>query len=138
VTTLERRCRLLLLAYPAGYRQDRGEEIIGTLLEATPEGRSWPTVRDVRGLVMGGLRARAALNRHQTTAENLRIAAVGAAAFLALSAVYQAKFAVLTLRLSADDTLSRSAEIVRVLHLNAWYQLSAAAMLGLDLRRAGW
>ncbi|MGB6453627.1 MAG: hypothetical protein WBH47_03965, partial [Streptosporangiaceae bacterium] len=57
---LERHCRLLLRAYPAAYRQDRGEEIIGTLLEATPAGRSWPLHRDIRGLVVGGLRARAA------------------------------------------------------------------------------
>jgi hypothetical protein len=87
MTELERRCRLLLRVYPASYRQDRGEEIIGTLLEATPEGRSWPVARDVRGLAMGGLRARAALNRQQTTAANVRIAVlIGAAAFLALSA----------------------------------------------------
>jgi hypothetical protein len=88
MTALERRCRLLLQAYPAAYRQDRGEEIIGTLLEATPVGRSWPVARDVRGLLMGGLRARAALNRRLTTAANLRIAAlVGIAAYLAFSAV---------------------------------------------------
>jgi hypothetical protein len=87
MTPLERRCRLLLRAYPAAYRRDRGEEIIGTLLEATPAGRSWPLARDIRGLVMGGLRARAALNRRQTTAANLRIAVlVGAAGYLAFSA----------------------------------------------------
>jgi hypothetical protein len=87
MTRLERHCRLLLLAYPAVYRQDRGEEIIGTLLEATPEGRSWPVARDVRGLVMGSLRARAAVNQRLTTSANLRIAALaGVAAALAFSA----------------------------------------------------
>lgn len=79
MTTLERRCRLLLRAYPAGYRQNRGEEIIGTLLETTPAGRSWPLARDVRGLVIGGLLARAARNRQQTTAANLRTAVVTSA-----------------------------------------------------------
>ena len=39
---LERRARWLLRAYPAAYRADRGEEITGTLLEATPPGRDWP------------------------------------------------------------------------------------------------
>ena len=88
MTALERRCRLLLRAYPAAYRQERGEEILGTLLEATPAGRSWPLARDVRGLAMGGLRARAARNRRLTTAANLRIAAlVGVTAYLAFSAV---------------------------------------------------
>ena len=33
---LERRARTLLRAYPADYRRDRAEEVIGTLLEATP------------------------------------------------------------------------------------------------------
>jgi hypothetical protein len=38
---LERRARTLLRAYPADYRRDRAEELIGTLLEATPAGRSF-------------------------------------------------------------------------------------------------
>ena len=37
---LERRARALLRAYPAEYRHGRAEEIIGTLLEAAPPGRS--------------------------------------------------------------------------------------------------
>jgi hypothetical protein len=84
ITMLERRCRLLLRLYPVAYRSERGEEIIGTLLEATPEGRTWPLPRDIRGLVAGSLRARAALNRSNTTAANLRVAVlVGVAAYLA-------------------------------------------------------
>lgn len=85
MTRLERRCRLLLRAYPAAYRQERGEEIIGTLLDATPDGRAWPRPRDVRALAIGGLRARASLNRQQTTAANLRAAVlVGITAYLCL------------------------------------------------------
>jgi hypothetical protein len=81
---LERHCGLLLRAYPEAYRSERGEEIIGTLLETTPEGRAWPLPMDIRGLVIGGLRARAALNRRNTTAANLRVAVfVGVAAYLA-------------------------------------------------------
>jgi hypothetical protein len=87
MSPLERRCRLLLCAYPAAYREARGEEIIGTLLEATPAGRSWPLLRDVRCLISGGLRARAAQPRQFTTAANLRVAALaGIAAYLAFSA----------------------------------------------------
>ena len=58
MTGLERRCRWLLLAYPAWYRRRRGEEMLGTLLEASPPGQNWPSVRDVRALVTGGLRVR--------------------------------------------------------------------------------
>jgi hypothetical protein len=59
VTPLERRCRWLLRAYPAWYRRSRGEEMLGTLLEASPPGRRWPSVRDARALVIGGLRVQA-------------------------------------------------------------------------------
>jgi hypothetical protein len=71
---LERRARMLLRAYPADYRRDRAEEVIGTLLEATPAGRSFPSARDARALIVGGVRARAAGNRRLSTTANLRLA----------------------------------------------------------------
>ena len=87
MSPLERHCQLLLRVYPAAYRAVRGEEIIGTLLEATPAGRSWPLLRDARCLISGGLRARAAQPRQFTTAANLRVAALaGIAAYLGFSA----------------------------------------------------
>ena len=58
MTPLERRCRWLLHAYPAWYRHARAGEMLGTLLEASPPGRSWPSFRDARALVTGGLRVR--------------------------------------------------------------------------------
>jgi len=61
VTPLERRFRLLLRAYPASYRRERAEEMLGTLLEASPPGRSWPSFRDTRSLIIGGLRVRGPL-----------------------------------------------------------------------------
>jgi len=75
MTPLERHCRWLLLAYPAGYRLARGEEMLGTLLEATPEGRDWPLARDCRAMITGGLRVRAAQNQRLSTPANLRLAA---------------------------------------------------------------
>lgn len=61
VTPLERRCRLLLRSYPGWYRRDRTEEMLGTLLEASSPGRRWPSFRDTRGLIIGGLRVRGPL-----------------------------------------------------------------------------
>ena len=58
MTPLERRCRWLLRAYPAWYRGRRGEEMLGTLLEASPPGGRWPSSRDARALITGGLRVR--------------------------------------------------------------------------------
>lgn len=86
MSPLERRCRLLLRPYPAACRRDRGEEILGTLLEITPAGRSWPRARDARSLTFAGLRERAAHNTRVTTAANVRTAAlIGVAAYLAFS-----------------------------------------------------
>ena len=58
MTPLKRHCRLLLGAYPAWYRRDRAGEMLGTLLEASPPGRRWPSFRDARALVIGGFRVR--------------------------------------------------------------------------------
>jgi hypothetical protein len=84
MTPLERHARWLLRAYPAAYRQERGEEIIGTLLEASND-RAWPRMRDVRALAVGGLKARAAQNRQRTVGANLRVAVMaGLALYLSL------------------------------------------------------
>src|SRR5262249_42107268 len=58
VTALERHCGWLLRAYPAWYRRERAGEMLGTLLEAAPPGQRWPSRRDARSLVTGGLRLR--------------------------------------------------------------------------------
>ena len=47
--------------------------MLGTLLEATGEGRQWPTARDVRGVVAGGLRVRAGLDQRQPATSHLRL-----------------------------------------------------------------
>jgi len=58
VSALERRCRWLLLAYPAWYRRKRAGEMLGTLLETNPPGRQWPSFSDARALLLGGRRMR--------------------------------------------------------------------------------
>lgn len=58
MTPLERHCGWLLRAYPIWYRRKRAGEMLGTLLEASPPGRRWPSFRDARALVIGGLRVR--------------------------------------------------------------------------------
>jgi hypothetical protein len=71
---LERRARALLRAYPAEYRHGRAEEIIGTLLEAAPLGRSFPAAREAWSLIAGGRHARATRNRRPGVKANLRLA----------------------------------------------------------------
>jgi hypothetical protein len=71
---LERRARALLRAYPAEYRHGRAEEMLGTLLEAAPPGRSFPTAREAWSLIAGGRHARATRNRRQGVKANVRLA----------------------------------------------------------------
>ncbi|NES25988.1 hypothetical protein GCE86_26160 [Micromonospora terminaliae] len=56
--SLARRYRRLLLAYPRAYRRERGEEILGLLLDGAPAGRTRPTLREAADLVRAGLRCR--------------------------------------------------------------------------------
>jgi hypothetical protein len=85
MTALERRCRWLLRAYPAWYRAQRGEEMLATLLEASPPGARWPLPRDARTLIMGGLTVRAWGNQRQSTAAGLRLAVLLGAALALVS-----------------------------------------------------
>lgn len=55
---LRRRYRRLLLCYPRAYRRARGDELLATLLEAAPPGRTRPTPREAVDLIRHGLRAR--------------------------------------------------------------------------------
>jgi hypothetical protein len=61
MTIYEQRCRALLRVFPEQYRSERGDEIVGVLLDTgTPEQR-WPSLRTVADLVAAGLRVRARL-----------------------------------------------------------------------------
>ena len=91
---LERRARALLRASPADYRDGRAEEMIGTLLEAAPPGRSFPPVREAWSLILGGRHARAARNRRPGVKANLRLALLlGISTYLGF--VYSLMFAIL-------------------------------------------
>jgi hypothetical protein len=63
VSALERRYRALLRAYPRAYRAERGDEIVGTLLDDSRPDQQWPSRRDVGALVLGGLRQRTGADR---------------------------------------------------------------------------
>ncbi len=56
---IERHSRWLLLAYPRWYREDRGDEMVDTLLESAGADQAWPAFRDTRALILAGLRVRA-------------------------------------------------------------------------------
>lgn len=55
---LEARHRLILMLLPAGYREQRGEEMISTLLDGATEGRRWPSIGEVASLAALATRLR--------------------------------------------------------------------------------
>jgi hypothetical protein len=57
-TPLERRYRHWLLAYPADYRRERGDELIGTLLDLADPGRRRPRPTEVAALLRSALAQR--------------------------------------------------------------------------------
>lgn len=79
-TSLERRYRRLLRAYPAAYRRRRGDELLATLLEAAAPRQRRPTLRETLSLLGGGLSARAGVAGGCTPwtlwAEGLRLGAL--------------------------------------------------------------
>ena len=89
MSRLEERARRLLRAYPASYRAERGEEILGTLLDASAGGRNWPRPRESWSLIAAGLRVRAARNRQQPAATSLRLTLLLAAVLWLTSDPYQ-------------------------------------------------
>jgi hypothetical protein len=83
VSRLERDYRRLLLAYPREYRRARGDEIVTTLMEATPPDRVRPHAGDAWDLVRGGLRKRFAPPRGRGYAA-VALACAAAVAYVAL------------------------------------------------------
>jgi hypothetical protein len=71
---------MLLRLYPAAYREQRGAEMLATLLEAAESGRPRPARREVAGLIVGALRARTGVpitsSRGQIRLSALRVAAL--------------------------------------------------------------
>jgi hypothetical protein len=58
MSELERRYRRLLAWYPAGYRRDHEEEMLGVLLAAARAGQRRPALADAADLIWGALRIR--------------------------------------------------------------------------------
>lgn len=55
---LEELYRRLLVAYPAGYRQEHEAEMLTTLIDAAAAGRRVPSLPEAADLLVGGLRTR--------------------------------------------------------------------------------
>ncbi|WP_412543069.1 hypothetical protein R8Z50_11480 [Longispora sp. K20-0274] len=87
---LERRYRALLRAYPADYRRERGDELLDLLL-AGDHGRRWPSPRQARALIRGGLRVRAGSTTRRPAAtawwQGIHLAALAVLSFAAATIV---------------------------------------------------
>ena len=83
---LERRYRTLLRAYPRGYHEHRGEEMLATLMETARPGQTRPDRRDVAEILRGALRERLGMHCAPGLVAGFRIAGpVGLAVAAAFS-----------------------------------------------------
>ena len=71
VDVLADRYRKLLACYPRWYREERGAELVGTLLDGARPGQTRPTWRETWALVVEGLRLRAGTSTHRTARASL-------------------------------------------------------------------
>jgi hypothetical protein len=71
VDLLAARYRKLLACYPRRYREERGEEVVATLLDGARPGQVRPAVREAWALVVEGLRLRAGTSAHRTARASL-------------------------------------------------------------------
>ncbi|GAA3244687.1 hypothetical protein ACFO1B_37775 [Dactylosporangium siamense] len=78
-TVLARRYRALLRAYPKAWRAERGDELLGTLLDAAEPGRQRPSLRESASILTQGTRERFGPRRRapgEVWSEALRIGAL--------------------------------------------------------------
>lgn len=61
MSDLEHRYRRLVRAYPKSYRDQRGAEIVGTLMDCSPPERRHPGIRDALDISLRGVQMRMAL-----------------------------------------------------------------------------
>lgn len=76
---LEQRYRRLLIAYPSAYREERGEEMVVTLMSAAPQERRWPSAADALDLGVHGMRTRLRVSRRDLSTPRAADAAYRAA-----------------------------------------------------------
>lgn len=69
---LERRYRLLMGSYPQTWLGERGEELIGTLMEISEPGQQWPKPREASSLLLSGIRMRAGVDRLESPGQAWR------------------------------------------------------------------
>ena len=126
----ERVYRAALAAYPAAYRSERGEEVLGTLLEAT-DGRRLPDLREIGSVVADGYRRRV-LASVLPAGGALRAAAAWAAFALALLTA-----AVAAVGIMREDHLATSLPPALAPHLHVlgiavspWFAAFAATAVG--------
>jgi hypothetical protein len=130
VTRYERQVRRLLLAYPAGWRDERGEEMVGTILDLAGEGRRRVSPRVALDLLVGGWTERA--RRHLRTVGPL---AAGWRLAIDIAVVAQLVVAVIWLR---DWALTGTTAVLPHMIGNASAITYGLALAGFIAGAAAW
>ena len=82
----------LLLIYPKAYREERGEEILGTLLDASPSHKWYPALRDVLDVTLHGLQMRLGLTADRFVGRVLGLAAMPGLVIAAVLSIFLSIF----------------------------------------------
>ena len=69
---LQRRYRRVLILLPRAYRADRGEEMLGVLMDSAPEQQRWPRLSEVLSLATHSVRVRSGVSAPALSAQAAR------------------------------------------------------------------
>lgn len=143
----ERQCRWLLRAFPLEFRHQRGDDLIGTLLDDAPPGARRVPVATAVDLIVSGSRMRvahagAASSIRRSAADGMALAAVvglGVQAALAVaSAVYQGEHG-LVFYLPAGGPFGPGRHPMGAQYLVTWIALAAVSVAAFAAAvRAAW
>jgi hypothetical protein len=124
----------LLLIYPKAYREERGEEILGTLLEASPSHKSYPALRDVLDVTLHGMQMRLGLTADRFVGRVLGLAAMPGLVIAAVLSIFLAIFGEWLAHVGQAASMNGPLSTVALLVYLAWV-LGAASALIWPLRR---
>jgi hypothetical protein len=126
----------LLLMYPKAYREERGEEILGTLLDASPSHKYYPALRDVLDITLHGMQMRLGLTADRFVGRVLGLAAMPGLAIAAVLSIFLAIFGEWLPHVGQAAPMNGPLSTVGLLVYLAWVLGAASALIWPHRRRA--
>jgi hypothetical protein len=125
----------LLLIYPRAYREERGEEILGTLLDASPSHKSYPGLRDVLDVTLHGMQLRLGLTADRFVGRVLGLAAMPGLVIAAVLSIFLSIFGEWLPHVGRAAPMNGPLSTVGLLVYIAWVLGAASALIWPHRRR---